>query len=96
LAIFAPSFLLVFGAMPFWDGLRASAQVRRALAGANAAVVGLLAAALYTPVWTSAVARPADVVVAGAGLALLLTARVPPIAVVGLAAVAGQVLALFG
>jgi chromate transporter len=96
LAIFAPSFLLVFGALPFWDGLRASARVRRALAGANAAVVGLLAAALYTPVWTSAVARPADVVVAGAGFALLLTGRVPPIAVVVLAAVAGQVLALFG
>jgi chromate transporter len=94
LAIFAPSFLLVFGALAFWDGLRASARVRRALGGANAAVVGLLAAALYTPVWTSAVTRPVDVVVAGAGLALLLTGRVPPIFVVALAAVAGQTLAL--
>ncbi len=91
-AIFAPSFLLVFGVLPFWDRLRASARVRRALSGANAAVVGLLAAALYTPVWTSAVARPVDVAVAGAGFALLLTRRVPPIVVVVMAAVAGQAL----
>jgi len=96
LAIFAPSFLLVFGTLPYWDRLRASANVRKALAGANAAVVGLLAAALYTPVWTSAVGQPADVLVAAAGLALLLTRRVPPIVVVGLAAVAGQVLAVMG
>jgi chromate transporter len=95
-AIFAPSFLLVFGVLPFWDRLRASARVRRALSGANAAVVGLLAAALYTPVWTSAVARPVDVAVAAGGFGLLLTRRVPPIAVVALAALAGQALAAFG
>lgn len=95
-AIFAPSFLLVFGVLPFWDRLRASARVRRALSGANASVVGLLAAALYTPVWTSAVARPVDVAVAGAGFALLLTRRVPPIVVVVLAALAGQAVAGVG
>jgi chromate transporter len=93
LGIFAPSFLLVFGALPFWDRLRASGRVRRALAGTNAAVVGLLAAALYTPVWTSAIAQPADVAVAGAGFALLLWGKVPPIVVVGLSSVAGQCLA---
>ena len=96
LGIFAPSLLLVFGALPFWERLRASARVRRGLAGTNAAVVGLLAAALYSPVWTSAVTRPADLAVAGAGFAMLLTGRVPPIVVVVLAAVAGQGLALLG
>jgi chromate transporter len=92
-AIFLPSFLLIFGALPFWDRLRASAGFRRALSGTNAAVVGLLLAALYDPVWTSAIAAPIDIVVAAAGLALLLTGRVPPIAIVGLCALAGQVLA---
>lgn len=90
--IFLPSFLLVWGAMPFWEALRTADRFRRALAGTNAAVVGILAAALYSPVWTSAVTRPADVVVAGAGFALLMTGRAPPIAVVALCAVAGQLL----
>ena len=92
-AIFLPSFLLVFGTLPFWDQLRRSSGVRRALAGTNAAVVGILLAALYTPVWTGAVAAPTDVVVAAAGLALLLTGRVPPVVVVALSAVAGQLIA---
>ena len=88
--IFLPAFLLVFAALPFWDRLRASVGFRSALNGVNAAVVGLLLAALYDPVWTGAVSAPIDVAVAGAGLALLLTNRVPPIAVVALSAVAGQ------
>ncbi|HYO42503.1 MAG TPA: chromate efflux transporter [Candidatus Limnocylindrales bacterium] len=89
-AIFLPAFLLVFGTLPFWEALRSSAGFRRALLGINAAVVGILAAALYTPIWTSAIGDPADVVIAAGGLALLLTGRVPPIAVVALAAIAGQ------
>ena len=92
-AIFLPSFLLVFGVLPFWDRLRASVGVRRALVGTNAAVVGILLAALYTPVWTGAITAPIDVVVAASGFALLLTGRVPPIAVVALSAAAGQLLA---
>jgi chromate transporter len=92
LAIFLPSFLLVFGALPFWDWLRGSVSVRRALTGTNAAVVGILLAALVTPVWTGAIAGPADVVVAAAAVALLLTGRVPPVVVVGLCALAGQAL----
>jgi chromate transporter len=91
-AIFLPSFLLVWGALPFWDRMRLSPGFRRALAGTNAAVVGILLAALYTPVWTSAVEEPVDVAVAAAGLALLMTGRVPPILVVGLAALAGQLI----
>jgi chromate transporter len=91
LAIFLPSFFLIFGAMPFWDRLRGAAGFRRALTGTNAAVVGILLAALYTPIWTSAIVAPIDVMIAAAGLALLSTGRVPPIAVVTLSALAGQV-----
>jgi len=94
LAIFLPSFLLIFGALPFWDWLRGSVGFRRALAGTNAAVVGILLAALYTPIWTGAITGPVDVAVAAGGLALLLTGRVPPIGVVALSALAGQLLTL--
>lgn len=66
LAIFAPSFLLVAGALPFWERLRHSIRIQAALAGINAGVVGLLLAALYDPVWTSAIHQPRDF-----GLALL-------------------------
>jgi chromate transporter len=90
--IFLPAFLLVFAALPFWDQLRGSLAFRRALNGVNAAVVGLLLAALYNPVWTGAVSAPIDVAVVAGGLALLLTGRVPPIVVVALSAVAGQAL----
>lgn len=89
-AIFLPSFLLLLGVLPFWDRLRSSPGFRRALLGTNAAVVGILAAALYTPVWTGAVTGPIDVVVVAAGFVLLMTGRVPPIAIVGLAGLAGQ------
>jgi chromate transporter len=91
-AIFLPSFLLVLGVLPFWDRLRGASGFRRALTGTNAAVVGILLAALYTPIWTNAVGAPIDAALAGAALALLLTGRVPPIAVVALSALAGQVL----
>jgi chromate transporter len=91
-AIFLPSFLLVFGALPFWDRLRGSTGFRRALTGTNSAVVGILAAALYTPVWTSAIRAPIDVGIAALALGLLLTGRVAPLAVVALCAVAGQVI----
>ena len=91
-AIYLPSFLLIFGTLPFWHRLRASVRFRRALAGTNAAVVGLLLAALYTPIWTSAVGAPIDVAIAVAGLAALMTGRVPPIALVAACALAGQLI----
>jgi chromate transporter len=93
-SIYLPSFLLIFGVLPYWDRLRQSASFRRALIGTNAAVVGLLAAALYRPIWTGAVESAADVVVVVVGLALLVIGRVPPIGVVVLAAVAGQLVGL--
>lgn len=88
-AIFAPSFLLVFGALPFWERLRRHGATRAALAGVNAAVVGLLLAALFHPVWTSAVLAPPDFALALLALVALAVWRVPPWAVVLACALAG-------
>jgi chromate transporter len=59
-AVFVPSFLLLIGVLPFWDQLRSKSAFQAALRGVNAGVVGLLLAALYQPVWTSAINTPAD------------------------------------
>lgn len=92
-AVFVPSFLLVFGVMPFWDRLRANQRVQAALAGVNAAVVGLLLAALYDPVWTSAIFSPADFALALIALIALMVWKLPPWLVVLAGAVAGWLLA---
>lgn len=60
LAIFLPAFLLVVGVLPFWNKLRNSPKIQRALVGVNAAVVGILLAALYDPLWTTAILKPID------------------------------------
>lgn len=86
-AIFLPAVLLVVGALPFWDALRSRPGMRRAMAGCNAAVVGVLAAALYDPLWANAVHRPVDVAIVVAGAALLLLGRVSPVLLVLAAAV---------
>jgi chromate transporter len=88
-AIFLPSVLLVAGALPFWHTLRSRAPVQAALAGANAAVVGLLLAALYDPVWTSAITGPRDVAVGFAAFGMLQFWKLPPWLVVLLAALEG-------
>jgi chromate transporter len=93
LAIFLPAFLLVVGALPFWEALRQRDGVQRAMAGINAAVVGVLVAALYDPVWTNAIHSRADFGLALAAFGLLLYARVSPAVVVGLAAAGGWALA---
>lgn len=93
-ALFIPSFLLVWGALPFWDTLRAHPIFRGALAGINAAVVGILLAALYTPVWTSAIVQTADFALALVCLGLLMIWRWAPWQVVIIAALGGQLLAL--
>jgi chromate transporter len=88
-AIFLPGILLTNGALPFWHELRAHAPVRSALVGINAAVVGLLLAALYHPVWTSAIRAPSDFGLGLAAFALLAFWKVPPWLVVVLSALAG-------
>ncbi|GLS04417.1 chromate transporter [Chitiniphilus shinanonensis] len=91
-AIFAPSFLLVAGALPFWSRLAGNPLARGALTGVNAAVVGLLLAAFCHPVWTSAILRPVDALVAGAALWALMRWRWPPWLVVLGCALAGAAL----
>ena len=76
-AIFLPGMLLLMGALPFWDRLRTRPRLQAAMRGINAAVVGILAAALYSPLWTSAIADWRDVTIAVAGFALLVFAKVP-------------------
>jgi chromate transporter len=88
-AIFLPSFLLVVGALPFWEDLRRTATAQAALKGVNAAVVGLLLAALYHPVWTAGILGPADFALAAATFLLLFMWRTPPWLVVILSALAG-------
>ena len=91
-AIFLPSFLLVIGVAPFWDRLRSWASFGGALRGINAAVVGLLLAALYDPVWTSAIHGPEDFGLALTALGLLAVWKWPPWLVVALSAGVGQAL----
>src|SRR5690606_19867214 len=82
IAIFVPSFLLVLGALPFWEKLRENERMQAAMFGVNAAVVGLLLAALYDPVWTSAIHGPKDFGLALLAFIALMFWRVPPWCVV--------------
>jgi chromate transporter len=93
-AIFLPSIFLVVGMLPFWDQLRRLPVAQSALRGVNAAVVGLLLAALYRPVWTSAIGGPADFALAAAGFLLLFIWKTPPWLVVLLSALGGAAIAL--
>jgi chromate transporter len=92
-AIFLPSFLLVIGALPFWDVLRTMPVFQSALKGINAAVVGLLLAALYKPVWTSAIYSPADFGLGLVAFGLLMFWKCPPWLVVLLTAAGGEAIA---
>jgi len=91
-AVFLPSFFLVWGVLPFWNRLRTVPLVRSALVGVGAAVVGILAAALYEPVWTSAVFEARDLAVVLLSFGLLVVWKAPPWLVVLFAAAGGEVL----
>jgi chromate transporter len=93
-SIFLPSFLLLIGVLPFWDTLRRRPAVQAALLGINAAVVGLLLAALYRPVWTSAIFGPADFALGIVAFLLLALWAVPPWAVVILGALGASAIAM--
>jgi len=92
-AIFFPSFLLIVGSLPFWDLLRSRSSFQSALSGINAAVVGLLLAALYNPVWTNAIHSPADFALGLIAFGLLVFWKLPPWLVVVLTALGGEALA---
>jgi chromate transporter len=88
-AVFLPSFLLVIGALPLWGMVRGRASFQAALKGINAGVVGLLLAALYDPVWTSAIEAPADFSLGLAAFGLLAVWKLPPWMVVVFSAIGG-------
>jgi chromate transporter len=92
--IFLPGFLILLGVLPFWDALRRRAGAQGFIRGASAAVVGILAAALYDPVFTTAIVDGATFALAVACFVLLVVAKVPPWAVVLLGAVVGVIAAL--
>ena len=95
-AIFLPGLLLQLAALPFWSAFRGRAAAQAAMRGINAAVVGILGAALYSPVWTSAVLGPRDAAIALGGFILLVSWKAQPILVVALTAAASVLLALAG
>lgn len=94
IAIFLPSFLLVIAILPFWNRLSQATNFRAALVAINAAVVGILAAALFDPVWTSSIKEPADFALAAPAFGLLMFWKLPSWAVVLLCAAAGVGLSL--
>lgn len=94
LALFLPGFLLLIAALPFWDALRARPRAQAAMGGANAAVVGILAAALYDPVFTGAVHGMQDFALATVCAVLLVAGKAPPLVVVVIGCVGGMGLAV--
>ncbi|MFC6338184.1 chromate efflux transporter [Pseudomonas sp. CCM 7891] len=94
LAIFLPSMLLVIGVLPFWQSLRTNPSVQAALAGVNAAVVGLLLAALYQPLWTTGILAPMDFALMLLALLALMIWKWPPWLVVALGGAAGVLISL--
>lgn len=94
-AIFLPAFLLVVGALPFWNSLRKNLKIQGALAGINAAVVGILLAALYDPLWTSAIVEPMDFALAAILFIMLVFWKLPPWVVVVAGSAGGMLLGVY-
>jgi chromate transporter len=91
-AIFLPAFLLVVGALPFWDTLRRMPKIQGALTGINAAVVGILLAAFYDPIWTSTIHQPSDFALASILFVILVFWKAPPWIVVVAGAIGGALI----
>ncbi len=95
-AIFLPGMLVLVGTLPFWESVRSEEKAQALMRGVNAAVVGVLGAALYTPVWTSSIRTPADMGLAIVGFVLLVVWRMTPILVVFISAIGAVLLAHLG
>lgn len=93
-AIFLPAFLLILGALPFWDLLRNNEKVKGAVMGVNAAVIGILISALYTPIWTSSILKPADFALAAVLFVMLVYFKLPPWIIVVTGAIGGMLIGL--
>jgi chromate transporter len=93
IGIFLPGMLVLLGILPFWNSLRERSGVQAAMRGINAAVVGLLGAALYNPLWVTSVKTPGDFAIALVGFVLLTAWRAPPLLVVAIGAIGGAALA---
>jgi len=96
IGIFLPGMLILLGTLPFWESFRKRTVAQAVMRGVNAAVVGLLAAALYNPLWTSSVRTSGDFGLALVGFVLLSAWRAPPLLVVIISALGGIILALVG
>ncbi|TKW77490.1 MAG: chromate efflux transporter [Bradyrhizobium icense] len=94
IAVFLPGFLLLIGVLPFWDAFRARPTAQALMRGANAAVVGILGAALYQPVWTSAIVGPYEFALALTCFVLLMAWKCPPWIVVVGSAIGGVLIGL--
>ncbi len=92
IAVFLPAFLLILGALPFWDALRNNPKIKGAIMGVNAAVVGILISALYNPIWTSSILAPADFALAAILFSMLVYWKLPPWMIVVSGAIGGTLL----
>ena len=92
IAIFLPAFLLILGALPFWDSLRNNLKIRAMILGVNAAVVGILLSALYHPIWTSSIFMPIDFALAALLFTMLAYWHLPPWMVVLTGAIGGSLI----
>jgi chromate transporter len=93
-AIFLPAFLLILGTLPFWDSLRHNPKIKGALMGVNAAVVGILIAAFYNPIWTSSILVPIDFAFAAILFSMLVYWKLPPWIIVVTGAIGGSLITL--
>lgn len=94
IAIFLPAFLLILGTLPFWDSLRRNPKIKGALMGINAAVVGILIAAFYHPIWTSSILAPIDFAFAAILFSMLVYWKLPPWIIVVTGAIGGALIGL--
>ena len=92
IAVFLPAFLLILGALPFWDALRNNPKIKGAIMGVNAAVVGILISALYNPIWTSSILAPTDFALAAILFSMLVYWKLPPWIIVVSGAIGGTLL----